>query len=182
MMKSISMDAREDDLNALVGAFLTARVLSPLGWTVLDQSKGGFTARGGPGERDLLLQKNGTLLAIVEALKCNDPLTHKAMRDDLTNHFLKLLGYGQCSLYFHLTYSYLPNTADILVHLQTTAEHNVPPGFTYIRREEIPRTDGRPAGFIARYKTDLAEVAVVFLILDMEQKAQREAGKAGRPK
>ncbi|WP_316169052.1 MULTISPECIES: hypothetical protein [unclassified Bradyrhizobium] len=181
MMKSISMESREDDLNALVGALLSARVLSPLGWTVPDQSRGGFTAKGGPGERDLILQKNGTLLAIVEALKCDSPLTQKAMRNNLTNHFVKLLGYGRCNLYFHLTYSYLPNTADVIDYLRKTAEADAPEGFTYVRRDEIDKTDGRPAGFVARYQADLAEVAVVFLVLDMQQSAQREAGRVGRP-
>lgn len=181
MMKSISMDSREDDLNALVGAVLAARVLAPLGWTISDQTKGGFTAKGGPGERDLIVQKNGTLIAIIEALKCDRPLTHEAMRNDLTNHFLKLLGYGQCNLYFHLTYSYLSNPSDVLNYLRATAETDPPAGFTYIGREEMPQTDARPVGFIARYKTDLGEIAVVFLLLDMEQHAQRAAGKAGRP-
>jgi hypothetical protein len=180
MMKSISMNSHEDDLNALIGTILAARLL-PLGWTVSDQSRGGFTAIGRPGERDLIIQKSGTLLAIIEALKCDQPLTHKAMRDELAKHFLKLLGYGQCNAFFHLTYSYLPNPADVLDHLRTMAEKNVLAGYTYVGREEIPRTDSRPVGFIARYKTDSGElIAVVFLVLDMEQSAQRAAGKAGR--
>ena len=179
MMKSISMEEREDDLNALVGAVLAARVLSPLGWTVPDQTKGGFTAKGGPGERDLVIQKNGSLLGIIEALVCDRPLTHQAMRNELTNHFRKLLGYGLCNLYFHVTYSYLQNTDKVLDYLRATAKNDVPPAHTYLGCKELPA--GCPEGFVARYKTDLIEVAVVFLVLDMEQHAQREAGKAGRP-
>jgi hypothetical protein len=178
LVPTMKEDPREDDLNKQIGALLHSRVLSPLGWTVPDQTQGGYTAKGGPGERDLIIEKNGSLLAIVEALKCDRPLSHKAMRDDLTRHFQKLLGYGQCDLYFHLTYSYLQKTADILDYLRATAKKDVPPAHIFIGYEEIP--GGRPAGFIGRYKTDSAEVAVVFLVLDMEQHAQRQAGKIGR--
>ena len=51
MMKIIKLGSSEDDLSALIRAFLTARVQF-LGWNVPDQSKGGFSAAGNAGERD----------------------------------------------------------------------------------------------------------------------------------
>jgi hypothetical protein len=177
MMESIKIDSEEDDLNALVGKMLSAR-LEALGWSVPDQSKGGFTAKGNPGERDLLVQKSGVTLAIIEAVVCRRPLTHKTMRDDLTYHFQKLLGYGQCNLFVHLTYSYLSNPAAVLDYLKETAKKDAPAGFTFSGSEEIHRTDSQPAGFISRYTAALGPVTVVFLVLDMEQRPQRDAAKA----
>ncbi len=142
------------DLNGLGKAILAARVLAPLGWTVSVQTLGGF-AKTRPGERDLILENDGTLLATIEALICDRPLTQESMRDYLTNHFVKLLGYGECALYFHPTYSYHPSRADILNHLRTTAERSAPPGHAYIGREEIPQTDARPVGFIARVRRQI---------------------------
>jgi len=145
MMKSIEMDSREDDLNALVCAVLSAR-LDALGWSVPDQSKGGFTAKGNPGERDLLVEKDGATLAIVEAVVCNRPMTHESMRNNLTYHFQKLLGYGRCNLFFHLTYSYLQKSAPLLDYLKETARKDAPAGFTFAGCEEIRQTDSKPVG------------------------------------
>lgn len=59
MMRAVDFTSREDDLTALVRELLIAR-FQFLGWSVPDQSKGGFTAKENPGERDLLLQKDST--------------------------------------------------------------------------------------------------------------------------
>jgi hypothetical protein len=54
MMKGVRIDTIEDDLTAFIQQLLAARVHF-LGWSLSDQSKGGFTPKGNPGERDLLL-------------------------------------------------------------------------------------------------------------------------------
>jgi tetratricopeptide (TPR) repeat protein len=177
MMQSIRMDSREDDLTALIRAVLSAR-LESLGWSAPDQSRGGFTSKGNPGERDLVVQNRGATLAIIEAVVCNRSLSQQWMRDELTFHFQKLFGYGQCSLLFHLTYSYLENSTSVLEYLKETAKKDAPAGFSYSDSHEIPRVDSGPIGFIAKYATERDPVSVVFLVLDMEQHAQREAAKA----
>ena len=172
MMKGVEMNSCEDDLSALVRELLVAR-FQFLGWSVPDQSKRGWTAKGNPGEPDLLLQKDSTILAAIEAVVCELPVSFQ----NLTNHFQKLLGYAQCRLFFHLTYAYIPDPASILNHLRKMVEHDAPPGFRYITREEIPYTDSRPRGFITRYAVESDELEVVFLVLDMGQHRQKEAAK-----
>ena len=137
MMKNITIHSCEDDLTALV-----REVLRPhfqfLGWSLADQSKGGFTAKENPGERDVLLQKNSTTLAVIEAVVCHRPVTHEWTRLGLTSHFQKLLAYSTCSLFFHLTYAYIDSLAEIMDHLRRVAKEEAPSGFTFVCQEDIP--------------------------------------------
>ena len=176
MMKGVTIDSCEDDLSAFIRELLAAR-LQYVGWSVPDQSKGGFTAKGNPGERDLLLQKDSSTLAVVEAVVCDRPITQEWSRQDLTSHFQKLFAYSTCNLFFHLTYSYIDNPASILGHLRQVAEHDAPAGFAFRECEDIPLTDSQPVGLTAVYDGPLGEVKVVFLLLDMSQYLQKEAGK-----
>jgi hypothetical protein len=176
MMKDVVLDSCEDDLTALVEAILTAR-LDFVGWSVADQSKGGFTGRGNPGERDLVLRKDGAILAVLEAVVCNRPATHEWTKKELASHFQKLLGYSTCRLFFHITYSYVEDPGMVLVELRRVAESEAPTGFAYVRCEELPLTDSRPTGCVATYQSGLGEVKVVFLLLNMAQHAQRDAAK-----
>jgi hypothetical protein len=177
MMKGIKIDSCEDDLSALIRELLGSR-FQFLGWSVPDQSKGGFTAKGNPGERDLLVQKDTATLAVLEAVVCNESLA----KQNLTSHFQKVVGYSTCRLFFHLTYAYSKNPSSILEHLRKTAEKDAPAGFKYVGGDEIPLTDSRPAGFIARYAGDGYEIKVVFLLLDMGQHPQKEAAKTAAKK
>jgi len=43
------------------------------------------------------------------------------------------------------------------------------------KRDDIAKTNSLPPGFIAEYEGEQAPVKVVFVLLDMEQEAQREA-------
>ena len=52
-----------------------------------DQSKGGYTAKGGLGERDLIIRKDNTTLTVVEAVVCKLPAHHKWTKGELTSHF-----------------------------------------------------------------------------------------------
>jgi hypothetical protein len=177
MMKGVKIDSCEDDLSALIRELLASRVQF-LRWSVPDQSKGGITAKGNPGERDLLLTRDSTTLAVIEAVVCNRPMTQQSMKDDLTYHFRKLFTYDTCRLFFHLTYAYIENPASILAHLRDTATRDAPNGFSYVRSNDIDFTDSRPTGFTARYATEFGEAKVVFLILNMGLHHQRAAAKA----
>jgi tetratricopeptide (TPR) repeat protein len=166
----------EDDLTAYIQHFLAARV-NFFGWSVADQSRGGFTPKGNPGERDLALMWGNTTLALIEAVVCNRPLSQDSMRADLESHFQKLFGYGDPRLFFHITYSYIEDQESLVTFLETVAESAQPPGLTFKGRDQIGQTDTRPPGFIARYDSDSGEVRVVFLVLNLGQQRQRTAAK-----
>ena len=177
MMKGVGIDSREDDLSALIRELLAQR-LDFLGWSVSDQSKGGYTAKRNPGERDLIVKKGSTTLAVIEAVVCKQYVD----RQNLKRHFQKLLGYDTCTLFLHLTYAYIKNPNSILDKLEHIAKHDAPEGFVYLWREDIPYTDSRPAGFLAHYKGEFATVKVAFLVLDMGQDAQKEAARTAAKK
>lgn len=117
------------------------------------------------------------MLAVIEAVVCNRPLTQDSMRADLESHFQKLLGYGNPRIFFHLTYAYIEDKQALMQVLETSAETASPPGFAYLGREPIPHDDSRPLGFVARYSGGFGEVKVVFLILNLGQQRQRQAAK-----
>lgn len=176
MMKGVQIDAIEDDLTAFIQHLLAARVQF-LGWSVGDQSKGGFSAKGNAGERDLLITWGSSVLALIEAVICDRPLTQDVMKADLESHFQKLLGYGNSRVFFHLTYAYIEDKQGLMLSLETSAEMASPAGFTYLGREPIPHDNSRPSGFVARYSADFGEVKVVFLVLNLGQQRQRQAAK-----
>ena len=166
----------EDDLNSAIRELLGAR-LHFLNWTVPDQSLGGYTAAGNPGERDLVLKRDSAELAVIEAVICEQSITNEKLK----LHFKKLFAYGQCRLFFHLTYSYLESrTPELMQALQLIAQKEAPQPFVYRDIQIISSTDSRPTGFIARYAVEGDEAKVVFLILDMGQNAQRKAAKTLR--
>ena len=164
---------REDDLNSAIRELLGSRVHF-LNWTVPDQSLGGYTAAGNPGERDLVLKRDSAEVAVIEAVICEQSITH----ENLKFHFKKLFAYGQCRLFFHLTYAYLEGRKpDLMQALQQIAQNEAPQPFVYRNIQNISATDSRPAGFIARYALEGDEAKVVFLVLDMGQNAQRQVAK-----
>jgi hypothetical protein len=176
MMKGVQIDAIEDDLTAFIHRLLAARIQF-LGWSVADQSKGGFSASGNAGERDLLITRDGSILALIEAVICDKALNQDATRANLESHFQKLLGYGNPRIFFYLTYAYIADKESLLRFLEAAAELASPPGFSYLGHEPIPHEDSRPPGFVARYSADFGEVKVVFLVLNLGQKRQRDAAK-----
>ena len=168
MMRNVKVDSCEDDLNALVRELLTSR-LSILDWSVSDQSKGGFTAKENPGERDLIIKKDSTTLSVIEAVVCR----HTLSPTNLEHHLRRLLAYSSCRLFFHLTYSYIQNPGSIIESLRQIAAKNISEDFRFLDIEEIAHTDSRPLGFIAQYAGEFGPVKVVFLVLDMSQHVQR---------
>jgi hypothetical protein len=176
MMKSIELDSSEDDVTAILREILQAR-LNIVGWAVSDQSKGGYTARGGPGERDLIVRKDNTTLTVIEAVVCKLPAHYKWTKGELTSHFQKLFAYEICQAYFHLTYAHIRDQNSILDYLKQMVQKSAPPGFTFVDNEELPLTDSRPRGFVASFDENAGRRRVVFLVLDLAQDGQKEAAK-----
>ena len=105
-------------------------------------------------------------------------MTRQSVKDELTSHFQRLLGYSPCALFFHLTYSYVDEPSSVLSHLKLVAESEAPTGFTYkgvIKNLEL--TNSRPTGFIAEYEGPKGQLKVVFLVLDMLQFAEQQAAQ-----
>ncbi len=166
----------EDEITALLRMPLNGSVRF-LGWTVTYQSPGGYSARGNTGKRDLVIEKNSSTLAVIEAIICRNPVTTQTVQKNLTDHFQKLLGYSSCAMFLHLTYSYADAPSSVLDYLRTMAEKEAPPSFVYAGAKDIPLIDSGPTGFIAKYEGPLGTVKVVFLVLDMRQYAQEEAAR-----
>lgn len=152
----------EDDLNTAVREVLGAR-LAVVKWDVADQSLGGATSNGNPGKRDAVIRVSGQEISIYEALVCT-----KLDRKNLKTHFDKLLSYGICDIYFHVTYSYTKKVKPLFDYVRKMLEHEVPPGLTYIDCEILKPSNYETSGYIATYRTDHREVAVVFLIADLK--------------
>ena len=168
MMRNVVIDSCEDDLNALFKVFLSQGVQN-LGWSVGDQSKGGFTAKGNPGERDLVIRKGSTTISIIEAVLCR----RSAGRTNLESHFRRLLAYDHCRLFFLVVYSYVDRPSTILQMIREISRNALDVGFSYLRCCEITHADSRPPGFIAYYQGEYGEVSVACLVLDIHQRAQR---------
>jgi hypothetical protein len=176
MMRSVEIDSCEDDISAIIRELLASR-LAFLGWSVSDQSKGGFTEKENPGERDLLIRKDTSELVALEAVVCNRPPTTQWTRAELKSHFQKLFAYSTCKLFFHLTYAYTGTLSEIVAELKTIAMHDAPEGFVFDRARDLNTGDSRPGGFSANYKGDEGQVTVVFLILNLAQGNLRGAAK-----
>lgn len=176
VMKEVEGHLKEDDLTALVQHMLAGHI-DFLGWHLSDQSMGGITANGNPGRRDLVICKGQTTLAVIEAVVCDRPTATIWTKGELTSHFQKLFSYSNCTLFFHLTYSRIDDPTSIADLLKDDVAKNTPAGLTLIDCKEIPRTDSKPTGLIARYKSEIGEVKVVFLILDLRQNIAHQAAK-----
>jgi hypothetical protein len=152
----------EDDLNSAVREVLGAR-LAVAKWDVADQSLGGATSNGNPGERDAVIRVSGQEISIYEALVCTN-----LDRTNLKKHFDKLLSYGICDIYFHVTYSYAKKLKPLFDYVGSMLEHEVPPGLTYLGSKHLGPPECETSGYIATYLADHREVAVVFLIADLK--------------
>jgi hypothetical protein len=125
--------------------------------------------------RDIIVRSDSAVLAVLEAVVCKLPATSAWAQGELTSHFQKLLGYDSCRVFFHITYAYVDNPGAVLAELKREASALSPAGFQFLRLVDLPDTDSRPPGFVALYQGPLKEVRVVFLLLDMQQRAQKDA-------
>lgn len=152
----------ENDLNSAVREVLGAS-LAVVKWDVADQSLGGATSNGNPGERDAVIRVSGQEISIYEALVCSGLEQTK-----IKQHFDKLLSYGDCDIYFHVTYSYAKEFKPLIDYVRKMLEHEAPSGLTYLSYERLGPPDYETSGYIATYRADHREVAVVFLIADLK--------------
>lgn len=152
---------QENDLNTAVRELLGAS-LAVVKWDVSDQSLGGTTAKGNPGERDAVVRVSGQELCIYEGLVCS-----YVNRAYIKEHFHKLVAYGVCDIYFHVTYWYADEAKPILAYLRHMLENEVPAGLTFLGCELLAPPDYETSGYIATYRFDHREVAVVFLVADL---------------
>ncbi|CAL8474845.1 DUF4132 domain-containing protein [Caballeronia sp. S22] len=160
--KNLEDEARfENDLNTAVREVLQAS-LAVVKWHVADQSLGGSTGSGNPGERDAVIRVAGQEVSIYEALVCSG-----LDRTYTKKHFDKLLSYGVCDLYFHVTYSYAKKLKPLLDYIRHMLEHEVPPGLIYRGCEILEPPNFETIGYIATYSVERREVAVVFLVADL---------------
>jgi hypothetical protein len=81
------------------------------------------TAKGNPGERDAVVRVSGQELCIYEGLVCS-----YVNRAYIKEHFHKLVAYGVCDIYFHVTYWYADEVKPILAYLRHMLENEVPAG------------------------------------------------------
>lgn len=157
----------EDDLNTAVREVLGAS-LAAVKWHVADQSLGGTTANGTPGERDAVIKVANHEISIYEAL-----VSTGLNRVNTKEHFDKLLSYGLCNIYFHVTYSYAESLEPLLEYVREMLEKQVPSGLVYIGSRKLGPTESAVSGYEATYLADgHRELAVVFLIADLRAKAQ----------
>jgi hypothetical protein len=125
-----------------------------------------------------MIMQGSTILTVVEAVICRSPIHWQTVQNNIKAHFKKLLGYGTCRLFFHLTYAYNQDIQALITLLKTIACNEAPPGFAYVGVTDIALTDSRPNGFIGRYRDGQGEMKVVFLALNMGQEMQKTAAAA----
>ena len=173
----LELDTSEDDLTAVLSSILEPG-FRELGWTVAQQSPGGFSETGRSGERDLTLSKDGIEYAVVEAVACRRPITHEWMREDLRAHLLKLVGYATCEVFAHLTYAINESTDAVLDHMKVVVQSELPSGYHYLGASKLPHDGTAPPGLMVHLALDGRSLFVAILVLDMRQAAQSEAAKA----
>uniref|UniRef100_E1TJ79 Tetratricopeptide repeat protein n=1 Tax=Burkholderia sp. (strain CCGE1003) TaxID=640512 RepID=E1TJ79_BURSG len=157
----------EDVYNTLVREILIALVTPFYRWSVADQSLGGFTEKGNAGERDLVVKKDLTEIAVIEAVKASAP-----GNTQLRKHFTKLPNYSNCKLFFHVTYAFSRAPSTILDAVHRMAE-NPPEGLTRLETEKIEQTDSQPPGVLVSYTDGERKITIVFLVVDLLQAGQR---------
>lgn len=177
MLPNASQEMEEDDYSSVLRELLQGRI-EMMGWSLRDQTKAGWSAKGNPGEPDILILKGSSTLAAIEAVVSKSPAHTQTERGSLHDHFLKLLGYTTATLYFHITYA-LTEALDPLILVLQECCQEPPKGHNYQRHDSFPTTDSRPRGFVAHYHRDGQDVTVVFLVFNMGQVLQRGAAAAG---
>ncbi|HDS1733674.1 hypothetical protein [Pseudomonas sp. BP8] len=158
---SMNLARFEDDLNTAMREVLGA-LLAVTKWDVADQSLGGATANGNPGERDAVIRVSGQEISIIEALVCTG-----LDRTNIKKHFDKLVSYGVCDLYFHVIYSYAKELNPLFKYVGEMLEHEAPSGLIYLDCEPLGPPNYEASGYVATYRVDHREVAVAFLIVDL---------------
>lgn len=170
--------AKEDDVSAWLCKLLSAQ-LGHLGWSVHFQGERGYSARGNVGKPDIFLEHQQNTVSIVEAVVFDDPVNRQTTLNDLASHAQRTFGYADCPSYVYLIYSYRSFEQELLTtQLQNIAEKHVPAGIEYRGLSEEPAIGELPSGFTARYLRNGRELALTFLIVDLDQSDQAGAARS----
>lgn len=178
-LKSGAARPIEDDITSLCFKLLVGRE-SLMGWTWHEQSRGGVTAAGNSGERDLVLKGRETTYAVLEAVVIDRPTHSKWSSGELLNHYFKLFAYSTTRLFFHVVYSYVAQPETVLDKMRDIARDNAPSGFAYVGQTSLEQIGSQPPGFMAEYRHTMGNAFVVFLVADLRQQAQRDSAAAAR--
>ncbi|GGA01291.1 hypothetical protein GCM10019071_34750 [Sphingobium fuliginis] len=170
LLKRGTLRDDEDDITAILKQLLNG-ALHFLGFSTPDQCKGGYTPNGNYGERDLIIVDGNTELAIMEAVIADGSVP----KEELVKHFRKMLGYGDCPLYVHLTYAWLNDTTRLIKVLQSIATDEAPSDHAFEGMEVRTRAGNEPDGFTVRYRVRGQVIQVVFRVLDLGQERLRHA-------
>lgn len=182
VLRSKSDHPIEDDITSLSAKLLEARQ-SLLGWTWHEQPRGGTTAAGNPGSRDLVLKGRDMTYAVLEAVVIDRPVHHKWSQGELLSHYLKLPAYSTTNLFFHVVYSYAQEPHLVLDAMREIARTSPPAGLSYVDQTGIEQAGSMPPGFMAEYTHSMGHAAfVVFLVVDLRQQVQRDNAKAADAK
>ncbi|MEM5316514.1 hypothetical protein [Paraburkholderia sp. JHI869] len=169
----------ENSLSTLLREFLSIG-LHKVGWAVPDQSLGGQTDRGNPGERDLVIKHGNVELSLIEAVICRGEARLASNQRELVSHLNKIFSYGVCRIFFHLTYCFDSTVADTIEVLKDIAVNEVFEGASFMKIDDMPSFTSSPDGFAAHYVLDKQTVTVVFLALNLGQRTQRDAAIAAK--
>jgi hypothetical protein len=159
----------EDAFNGIVAALVEARLEGRLGWQAHEQSPGGYTSRGNPGERDLVIRRRGADITVFEALKASSPTDR-----EISAHFHRLVAYTAADILFHVTYSNCKDVSKMLAAVEDVAKRPLQ-GITYRCHSVISADGARPGGVRGAYRRDGVDMTVIFFVVDIRQDSQRAA-------
>lgn len=162
----------EDDLNTAVREILDSS-LRYVGWVAKDQSLGGPLRSAKLGERDIVICSGNRELSVYEALVCRG-----VNRKTTTEHFHKVLGYGTVDIYFLVIYAFATDINPLLESVEEIARVSLPSHTVLDTIKPLGPPNYETRGFLANYKIDRREAAVVFLVADLAQGALKIAHAA----
>jgi len=160
----------EDAINTMMRETLRVQLSPWYGWTVADQSRGGPTASGGVGERDIVIAQHNTEIAVIEAMKFST-----SGKRGVASHLKKVAAYSSCTVFFHVVYSHEIKPDTVLSAVTNIAATQT--GSLRLQSQApLPPVGNQPPGLVARYEdAGGRRVAIVFLVADLQQHGQRVA-------
>jgi hypothetical protein len=177
ILQGLGIDKREEHITAIFEEILRPH-FGYLGWELAGEPKGGVTAKGNQGERDLVIRRGAVELAVLEALMTRERTSRAFTVRDLASHFQRVNAYSKCRLFFVIAYSYAESTGTVIAKLREIASLQAPPGLSLVECVPLDEEGSMPGGFVARYLRGSEESRTVFLVMDMFQGDLLEAAKA----
>ena len=112
-------------------------------------------------------------LSVYEALVCGG-----VNRTTTTEHFHKVLGYGIVDIYFLVIYAFAADINPLLDSVEEIARDSLPSHTVLDTIKPLGPPNHETRGFLANYKIDRRDAAVVFLVADLAQGALKIAHAA----